>query len=64
MCLAIPGRIVEVITDPVHLAMVDVSGVRRKPAWMRPAISDSLISGQPEYLLYVEGEIVGRRCGP
>ena len=30
MCLAIPGRIVELITDPVHLAMVDVSGVRRR----------------------------------
>ena len=31
MCLAIPGRIIELITDdPVHLAMVDVSGVRRR----------------------------------
>jgi hydrogenase expression/formation protein HypC len=31
MCLAIPGRIVELLTDPpVHLAMVDVSGVRRR----------------------------------
>jgi hydrogenase expression/formation protein HypC len=31
MCLAIPGRIVDLITDPpVHLAMVDVSGVRRR----------------------------------
>jgi hydrogenase expression/formation protein HypC len=31
MCLAIPGQIVELITDdPVHLAMVDVSGVRRR----------------------------------
>jgi hydrogenase expression/formation protein HypC len=31
MCLAIPGRIVELITDdPVQLAMVDVSGVRRR----------------------------------
>jgi hydrogenase expression/formation protein HypC len=31
MCLAIPGQIVELITDhPVQLAMVDVSGVRRR----------------------------------
>jgi hydrogenase expression/formation protein HypC len=30
MCLAIPGRIVELITDLVPLAMVDVSGVRRR----------------------------------
>ena len=30
MCLAIPGRIVELITDPAHLAMVDVTGVRRR----------------------------------
>jgi hydrogenase expression/formation protein HypC len=30
MCLAIPGRIVELITDPAHLAMVEVTGVRRR----------------------------------
>ncbi|HEX2218096.1 MAG TPA: HypC/HybG/HupF family hydrogenase formation chaperone [Gemmatimonadales bacterium] len=30
MCLAIPGRIVELVTDAGHLAVVDVSGVRRK----------------------------------
>jgi hydrogenase expression/formation protein HypC len=30
MCLAIPGRIVELITDPPHLAMVEVTGVRRR----------------------------------
>ncbi len=30
MCLAIPGKIVELITDPVNLAMVEVTGVRRR----------------------------------
>jgi hydrogenase expression/formation protein HypC len=30
MCLAIPGRIVELITDPVPLALVEVTGVRRR----------------------------------
>ncbi len=30
MCLAIPGKIVELIDDPPHLAMVDVMGVRRR----------------------------------
>ncbi len=29
MCLAIPGRIVELIAGAGHLAVVDVSGVRR-----------------------------------
>lgn len=30
MCLAIPGKIVELITEPVNLAMVEVTGVRRR----------------------------------
>jgi hydrogenase expression/formation protein HypC len=30
MCLAIPGRIVELVTDPIPLAMVEVTGVRRR----------------------------------
>jgi hydrogenase expression/formation protein HypC len=30
MCLAIPGRIVELITDPAPLALVEVTGVRRR----------------------------------
>ena len=30
MCLAIPGRIVELITEPVPLALVEVAGVRRR----------------------------------
>ena len=30
MCLAIPGRIVELISDPVPLALVEVTGVRRR----------------------------------
>lgn len=30
MCLAIPGKIVELLDDDHHYAMVDVSGVRRK----------------------------------
>ena len=30
MCLAIPGRIVELVEDLPHLAMVDVTGVRRR----------------------------------
>lgn len=30
MCLAIPGRIVELVTDPAPLAMVEVAGVRRR----------------------------------
>lgn len=30
MCLAIPGQILEVIPGPHPLALVDVSGVRRK----------------------------------
>ena len=30
MCLAIPGKIVELITEPVHLALVEVTGVRRR----------------------------------
>lgn len=29
MCLAIPGRIVELFPDKPHLAVVEVSGVRR-----------------------------------
>jgi hydrogenase expression/formation protein HypC len=30
MCLAIPGRIVELVSDPVPLALVEVTGVRRR----------------------------------
>lgn len=30
MCLAIPGKIVELITDPAPLALVEVTGVRRR----------------------------------
>lgn len=30
MCLAIPGKIVELVTDPFNLAMVEVVGVRRR----------------------------------
>ncbi|MBA3658597.1 MAG: HypC/HybG/HupF family hydrogenase formation chaperone [Gemmatimonadales bacterium] len=30
MCLAIPGQIVELITEPAQLAMVEVTGVRRR----------------------------------
>jgi hydrogenase expression/formation protein HypC len=30
MCLAIPGRFVELVTDPIPLAMVEVTGVRRR----------------------------------
>ncbi|HEY8416269.1 MAG TPA: HypC/HybG/HupF family hydrogenase formation chaperone [Thermaerobacter sp.] len=30
MCLAIPGRIVQLLEDEPHYAVVDVSGVRRK----------------------------------
>ncbi|MFZ4538048.1 HypC/HybG/HupF family hydrogenase formation chaperone [Propionivibrio sp.] len=29
MCLGIPGQIVEIISEDMHLAMVDVGGVRR-----------------------------------
>jgi hydrogenase expression/formation protein HypC len=29
MCLAIPGRVVEVVDEANHLAKVDVAGVRR-----------------------------------
>ena len=30
MCLAIPGRIVEFVPDQPHLAVIEVSGVRRR----------------------------------
>jgi len=30
VCLAIPGKIVELFPDQPHLAVVEVSGVRRK----------------------------------
>ena len=30
MCLAIPGRVVELITEPANLALVEVTGVRRR----------------------------------
>ena len=30
MCLAIPGKIVEILTERDHLALVEVLGVRRK----------------------------------
>ena len=30
MCLAIPGRIVELVSEPVPLALVEVNGVRRR----------------------------------
>jgi hydrogenase expression/formation protein HypC len=30
MCLAIPGKIIEITTDATHSAVVDVVGVRRK----------------------------------
>ena len=29
MCLAIPGRIIEIVDEPNRLAKVDVAGVRR-----------------------------------
>jgi hydrogenase expression/formation protein HypC len=30
MCLAIPGKIVELVRDQPHLALVEVTGVRRR----------------------------------
>jgi hydrogenase expression/formation protein HypC len=30
MCLAIPGKVVEFMTETPHLAMVEVSGVKRQ----------------------------------
>jgi len=30
VCLAIPGRIIEIVDEPLRLALVDVAGVRRK----------------------------------
>jgi hydrogenase expression/formation protein HypC len=30
MCLAIPGKIVELLTEPARLALVEVTGVRRR----------------------------------
>ncbi len=30
MCLAIPGKIIEITSDATHAALVDVVGVRRK----------------------------------
>lgn len=30
MCLAIPGKIIEITSDATHTAVVDVVGVRRK----------------------------------
>jgi len=30
MCLAIPGKIVELVTETPHLALVEVSGVKRQ----------------------------------
>jgi hydrogenase expression/formation protein HypC len=30
MCLAIPGKIIEITSDATHTALVDVVGVRRK----------------------------------
>jgi hydrogenase expression/formation protein HypC len=30
MCLAIPGKIIEITSDATHSALVDVMGVRRK----------------------------------
>ncbi|MEQ1473235.1 MAG: HypC/HybG/HupF family hydrogenase formation chaperone, partial [Candidatus Acidiferrum sp.] len=30
MCLAIPGKIVEITSDATHTALVDVGGVRRR----------------------------------
>lgn len=29
MCLGIPGQVVEIVDDKLHIAKVDVSGVRR-----------------------------------
>ncbi len=42
MCLAIPGRIVEIVDDANHIAKVDVSGVRRNVniALVRPDGAD------------------------
>ena len=36
MCLAIPGRIVELLPERENLALVEVSGVRRKIDVARP----------------------------
>src|ERR1051326_4917021 len=41
MCLAIPGRIVEIVDEELQLAKVDVSGVRRN-------INISLVNGDGE----------------
>jgi len=30
VCLAIPGRIIEIVDDDLRLALVDVAGVRRR----------------------------------
>lgn len=41
MCLAIPGRIVEMLDEDLQLAKVDVSGVRR-------TINIGLVNEEPE----------------
>jgi hydrogenase expression/formation protein HypC len=41
MCLAIPGRVVEIIDDENQLAKVDVSGVRR-------TVNIGLVSYEPD----------------
>ena len=43
MCLAIPGRVVEVVDDANQLAKVDVGGVKR-------TVNVGLLDGDPESL--------------
>jgi hydrogenase expression/formation protein HypC len=43
MCLAIPGRVVEVVDEANHLAKVDVAGVRRN---VNVGLLDSVEPGQ------------------
>jgi hydrogenase expression/formation protein HypC len=43
MCLAIPGRVVEVVDEPNHLAKVDVAGVQRN---VNVGLLDSVEPGQ------------------
>jgi hydrogenase expression/formation protein HypC len=60
MCLAIPGRIVEVLDASRHLAKVEVAGVRRTVNIQLLETTDGSVTGPGDWVLVHVGFAISR----